>query len=255
MLEQFDLKGRTVMVTGASSGLGRDFAKTLAAHGAQVVAVARRRSLLEQLCDEIAAAGGVAIPVAADVTDIEDIRAAIEEARHAFGGLSILVNNAGVSRESFLTDMSEEDWDVVLDTNLKAVWTMSREVARMMSSLGRGGSIVNIASILAFGTGKALGAYMAAKAGVVQLTRAMAVEWARDAIRVNAIAPGYFPTAMSGDFFTSAKGKEMIARIPMQRVGLIEELRGPLLLLASDASSYMSGSVLTVDGGHMCHPL
>lgn len=254
-MQAFDLTGRIALVTGASSGLGAEFARVLAAAGAQVVIGARRSDKLEALAKEIRANGDSALSVVMDVTQADSIAKAFDRAEQEFGVVQVLVNNAGVSQGGFLTDLSEEAWDAVLDTNLKAVWLVAREGAKRMQSTATGGSIINISSVLAFGTGKTLGSYMAAKAGVVQLTRAMALEWANSGIRVNALAPGYFPTEMSGDFFTTDKGRAMIGRIPQQRVGDPAELGGPLLLLASDASSYMTGSIVTVDGGHLCQSM
>ncbi len=251
----FDLTGKTALVTGASSGFGWHFSKILAAAGAQVLAGARRKDRLEQLCREIGEKGGVANPVALDVTDANSIKHAFDAAEAELGTVDILVNNAGISRSGPLLNLKEDDWDAVLNTNLKAVWQVAREAAARMRNASCGGSIINVASILAFGTGKGLGSYMASKAGVVQLTRAMALEWATLDIRVNALAPGYFPTEISGNFFATPMGQEMIGRIPQQRVGDIDELTGPLLMLASDASSYMTGSTLVVDGGHLCRSL
>ena len=251
----FDLTGKTALVTGASSGFGWHFSKVLAGAGARVLAGARRTERLEQLCAEIGANGGLAYPVSLDVTDEVSIKHAFETAEAALGTVDILVNNAGISRSGLLLDLEEDDWDAVLNTNLKAVWRVAREAAAHMRNASCGGNIINVASVLAFGTGKGLGSYMASKAGVVQLTKAMALEWAMLGIRVNALAPGYFPTEISGEFFNTARGKEMIGRIPQQRVGNVNELSGPLLMLASDASSYMTGSVLTVDGGHLCRTL
>lgn len=253
--DNFNMTGRTALVTGASSGFGWHFAKVLAGRGAKVIVGARRTERLDQLCAEISADGGTALPVRLDVTDAHSIKDAFAAAEDAYGTVTVVVNNAGISKGGFLADLSEADWDAVMDTNLKAVWLVAREAVTRMAAAETGGSIINIASLLAFGTGKALGSYMAAKAGVVQLTRAMALEWAPMGVRVNALAPGYFPTEMTGNFFATAPGQEMIARIPQRRVGNIEELGGPLLLLASDASSYMTGSVITVDGGHLCQSL
>lgn len=250
-MKQFELSGRVALVTGASSGLGAEFARVLAGAGARVVAAARRKDRLEALVAEIQAAGGEAVAVVLDVTDADSISAAFDAAEQAFGTVEVLVNNAGVSRAGFLQQQSEADWDTVLDTNLKAVWRVAAEAARRLQAAKSSGSIINIASVLGFGVSKALGAYMAAKAGVVQLTRAMALEWADADIRVNALAPGYFPTEINDGFFATDAGKAMIGRIPQQRIGELQELGGPLLLLASDASSYMTGSVVTVDGGHL----
>lgn len=255
MTNLFDLQGRTALVTGASSGFGWHFAQVLADAGANVVVAARRTDRLIQLCGKISELGGNAFTTELDVTDTVSVREAFDAAEQRFGTVSILVNNAGISRAGLLLDLKEQDWDAVLDTNLKAVWIVAREAAVRMAAAEKAGTIINIASLLAFGAGKSLGSYMAAKAGVIHLTRAMALEWAALNIRVNAIAPGYFPTEMTGNYFATAKGLEMIARIPQQRVGAVHELGGPLLLLASDASSYMTGSVITVDGGHLCTAL
>lgn len=254
-MQQFDLTGRTALVTGASSGLGAEFARVLAAAGARVIIGARRRGRLDALADEICAAGGEAAAVTMDVTDAHSIAGAFDAAEQIFGTVQILVNNAGISRSGSLRRLSEDDWDAVLETNLKSVWQVGAEAANRMIAVSAEGSIINISSVLAFGASKVLGSYMAAKAGVVQLTKAMAVEWADNRIRVNALAPGYFPTEINEGFFETANGREMIARIPQQRIGHPDELGGPLLLLASDASSYMTGSVITVDGGHLCQQM
>jgi NAD(P)-dependent dehydrogenase (short-subunit alcohol dehydrogenase family) len=254
-MQFFDLAGRVALVTGASSGLGAEFARTLATAGARVVVCARRTDRLDALVDEIQAQGGDALAIAMDVTDTGSVGAAFEEAEQKAGVVQILVNNAGISRGGPLKSLSEEDWDAVLDTNLKAVWWVAREAVTRMNAKSVAGSIINISSLLAFGASKGLGSYMAAKVGVVQLTRAMALEWADSGVRVNALAPGYFPTEMTGNFFKTPQGQAMMARIPQKRVGDPAELSGPLLLLASDASSYMTGSVITVDGGHLCQSL
>jgi NAD(P)-dependent dehydrogenase (short-subunit alcohol dehydrogenase family) len=243
------------LVTGASSGLGAEFARILAAAGARVLVGARRTERLDALVAEILAAGGEGTAVSMDVTDGDSIQSAFDAAEAAYGPVQILVNNAGVSRNGFLRRLSENDWDAVLDTNLKAVWRVAVEAANRMVAGSVEGSVINISSVLAFGTSKVLGSYMAAKAGVVQLTKAMAVEWADNNIRVNALAPGYFPTEINEGFFETEKGKAMIDRIPQRRTGQPAELAGPLLLLASDASSYMTGSVVTVDGGHLCQQM
>jgi NAD(P)-dependent dehydrogenase (short-subunit alcohol dehydrogenase family) len=255
MRNRFDLSGKTALITGASSGFGWHFAKLLAEAGANVIAGARRADRLASLCSEIEAAGGAALPVTLDVNDTQSVKEAFDFAERSFGSVTILVNNAGISRAGPLLTLTEHDWDAVLNTNLKSVWSVGREAAARLAAAKVGGSIVNIASLLAFGTSKSLGSYMAAKSGVVHLTRAMALEWADIGVRVNALAPGYFPTEMTGNFFVTDSGKQMTGRIPQKRVGDIDELSGPLLLLASDASSYMTGSVLTVDGGHLCHQL
>ena len=190
-----------------------------------------------------------------DVTESDSIVAAFDFAEQSFGSVSILVNNAGISGPGQLINYSEEKWDAVTDTNLKAVWRVAQVAAQRMVSARVSGSIVNIASVLAYGCGNALGPYMASKAGVVHLTHAMALEWASRNIRVNALAPGYFPTEMTAGYLDAEQGKQMMARIPQGRFGKLDELNGPLLLLASDASSYMTGSVITVDGGQLTQSL
>ncbi len=245
---ELSLSGRTALVTGASSGLGRHFARVLAASGAAVALAARRVDRLEALAREIEAAGGRACAVALDVTDPAAIAPAFEAAETALGPVNILVNNAGVPSGSFLLKTTEDEWRSVLSVNLDGVFRVAQEAARRMKAHG-GGSIVNISSILGFGVLKTLAPYATSKAAVIQLTKAMALELARDNIRVNAIAPGYVVTELNEDFLKSDAGQRLLSKAPMQRAGRLEELDGPLLLLASDAGSYMTGSVITVDGG------
>jgi NAD(P)-dependent dehydrogenase (short-subunit alcohol dehydrogenase family) len=163
----------------------------------------------------------------------------------------IIVNNSGLSREDWLVKMDEDDWDLVMDTNLKGVWRVAKAGADALMAAGKPGSIINIASITAFRPSHTIGAYATSKAAVRHLTHSMALEWARAGIRVNSIAPGYFETEINADYTKSEAGAAMIKRIPMRRLGYIEELAGPLLLLASDAGAYMTGSVIVVDGGHL----
>lgn len=245
----FSLAGKVALVTGASSGLGRRFAQALAAHGARVVAAARRTDRLETLCEEIAASGGVAASVPLDVSDRASIGAAFDAAQAVFGPVTILVNNAGLAIQKPVLDMSEADWRGVLDVNLDGAWHVAQEAARRMAA-GGGGSIINIASILGLRVAKSLSAYCVSKAAVIQLTKAMAIELAKDGVRVNAIAPGYVLTEMNHEFFTSPEAEPFIRMIPQRRIADPAELDGVLLLLASDASSFMTGSVVTVDGGH-----
>jgi len=186
-----------------------------------------------------------------DVTDRASVTVAVEQAEAALGPLSILVNNAGIPSNSYFTLTSEEEWREVMAVNLDGVFRVGQEVARRMVATGRGGSIINIASILGFGAIKTLSAYSASKAAIMSLTQSMALELARERIRVNALAPGYFATEFNAAYLASAAGKRMMARVPMGRAGAVHELDGPLLLLASDASAFMTGSVLTVDGGHL----
>jgi NAD(P)-dependent dehydrogenase (short-subunit alcohol dehydrogenase family) len=244
----FDLAGRAALVTGASSGLGWHFAKVLAAAGAQVAIGARRRDRLESLAAEIRAAGGTALPVDLDVTSAASVHAAFEVAEAALGPVTIVVNNAGVPSGGFLTGVEEAEWRDVMSVNLDGVFRVGKEAALRMQHHG-GGAIVNIASILGIGVAKSLVPYAASKAAVIQLTRGMALELARNRIRVNALAPGYVSTEMNSEYLAGPAGQRMLARVPMQRAGEPDDLAGPLLLLVSDAGSYITGSVLTVDGG------
>jgi NAD(P)-dependent dehydrogenase (short-subunit alcohol dehydrogenase family) len=245
----FDLTGKVAMVTGASGGLGRRFALVLAKAGAKVAVAARRADRLGDLAREIEAFDGRAVPIPLDVTDSASVRQAVATAETELGPIGILVNNAGTVLVKPLLDHSEADWDRVVDTNLKGVWLMAQEVARHMVRLGHGGSIINMASMLGFVTQPHVPSYCASKAAVMHLTRAMAVELAPHKIRVNAIAPGYFETEMNRGYLASGAGKAMAARIPLGRTGAEDELDGVLLLLASDASTYVTGSVMSVDGG------
>lgn len=244
-----DLEGKVAFVTGASGGLGRHFALTLARAGARVALAARRLERLEAVAREIEAAGGRALALALDVTDAAAVRRQVEAAAQDLGTLSVLVNSAGVAITKPALDHDEEDWDRVVDTNLKGAWLVAREVARHMVGSGHGGTIINIASVLGFRTAGHLSTYAASKAGLLHLTRALALELARHRIRVNALAPGYVETNMNREFFASEKGQRLIERIPQRRLGEPEDLDGVLLLLATDASRYMTGSVVTIDGG------
>lgn len=249
VIDKFDLAGRCAFITGASSGIGRRFAEVLAEQGAHCVIAARRTDRLADLKREIETAGGKAHAVALDVTDGASIEAALAEAKDAFGPVRILINNAGIAGRDLALDVSEEDWRAILDTNLDGVWKTARAAANQMIEAGTPASIVNVASILGLGVSKGTAPYAIAKAAVVQLTRALALEWARHDIRVNAIAPGYVETDINRDFLKSDAGKAMIKRIPQRRVGAVEDLDGVLMLLASDASAFMTGATIVVDGG------
>jgi NAD(P)-dependent dehydrogenase (short-subunit alcohol dehydrogenase family) len=249
--KRFDLTGRVALVTGASSGFGDHFARVLAEAGARVVAGARREDRLHRLVDEITAAGGAAHAVGMDVTDAASVAAAFAAAETKFGTVDLLVNNAGVAAPGTLHKTAEADWDWVMDTNLKGAWLVAAEAARRMLAAGRGGAIVNIASVLGMATSRGHGVYSATKAGVIQLTKHMALELAGKNIRVNAICPGYFKTEMNDEYFDSAAGQAYIAATPGGRLGRMEEMDGPLLLLASDAGSFINGALLPVDGGHL----
>lgn len=250
-----DLSGRTALVTGASSGLGRHFATALAGAGARVALAARRWDSLQGVVAEIAASGGQAVAVPMDVTDVTSVRDGVQEAAGAFGGLDILVNNAGTTVSKAALDHTEADWDGVIDTNLKGAFLVAQEAARVMKDGGNGGCIVNIASILGLRVAGHLAAYAASKGGLVQLTQALALEWARFGIRVNALAPGYMETDLNRDFLATDAGQALIRRVPQRRLGKLSDLDGPLLLLCSDASAYMTGAIVPVDGGHLVNTL
>lgn len=246
-----DLTGRTALVTGASSGLGAHFAKVLARSGAHVVIAARRADALSDVERAITDGGGQCRAVSLDVTNSESIAALSAQ----IANVDIIVNNAGVVREGGVLEQSEEDWDAVIDTNLKGMFLMAKAAAGAMRAHGRGGSIINIASILGLRQAGGVLPYAVSKAGAIQMTKTLALELARFGIRVNAIAPGYLDTDLNGPFWQSDAGKAMVRRIPQRRLGQLGDLDGPLLLLASDASAYMTGSTIAVDGGHLVSTL
>ena len=248
--ELFDLKGRVALVTGASSGLGRRFAEVLAANGAAVALVARRPERLKELQARIEQAGGKAVAIEADVLDHGSMTRAFDAAEKTFGTVTILVNNAGVAHATRATDLTEEEWRRVVGTNLDAVFFWAQEAARRMLKAGKQGAIVNIASVLGFGVSKGTVAYATAKAGVVQLTKALGLELAFKGVRVNAIAPGWFVTEINRDYLEGA-GATITRSIPVGRFGRDGDLDGALLLLVSDAGSYIAGTTVVVDGGQM----
>jgi NAD(P)-dependent dehydrogenase (short-subunit alcohol dehydrogenase family) len=249
--DMFSLKGRVALVTGASSGLGTQFARALADNGASVALVARRVDRLKTLKDEIEKKGGKAIAVEADVTDRAAMARAFDAAEKAFGTVTILVNNAGIAHGGRAVEMPPEEWRKVLATNLDAVFFCAQEGARRMLAAKQRGSIVNIASVLGLAVAKGAVAYATAKAGVVQVTKALAVELAFKGVRVNAIAPGWFVTEINDDYLLSEKGAEIKREIPMGRFGNEGDLDGALLLLASDAGAYITGATIVVDGGQV----
>jgi len=250
MSKRFDLSGKVALVTGASSGLGVHFARTLASAGASIVVAARRADRLSSLQAELQQDGTKAVAVSLDVQSAASITAAFDAAERALGPIDIAVNNAGVSIVKPALDMPEKDWDSVVDTNLRGAWLIAQTAAKRWVSAKRPGAIVNIASILGLRTIGQVAPYNASKAGLIHLTRVLAMEWARHDIRVNAICPGYIETEMNSDFWKTPAGQRLIDRIPQRRIGQPEHLDGALLLLASDAGAFMTGSVLTVDGGH-----
>jgi len=247
--------GKTALVTGAFGDLGRHFAMTLATAGARVALAGRRLAEGEKLARRIVEAGGEAVVVPLDVSDPASVAAAVERSAAALGPISVLVNNAGVAVTKPVLEQTEDDWMGVVEVNLNGAWRVAQAVARHMKAQGQGGSIVNIASILGLRVSAQVPAYAASKAGLIHLTKALALELARHNIRVNALAPGYIETDINRDFFASDAGQALIRRVPQRRLGKPEHLDGPLLLLASDASEFMTGSTLVVDGGHVVNTL
>ena len=248
----FDLTGKVALITGASSGLGKHFANTLSSYGAKTILAARRIERMESLQKELL---NESIVVSLDVTSNNSVNKLREEIENSTGQLDILVNNAGISDPVKFKDISEESWLSILETNLNGAFRVAKMATDIMLKNNDGGSIINIASILAERVGLNLSSYSSAKAALVQLTKSMALELARSNIRVNALAPGYILTEINQDFFNTDEGKSYIGKIPMKRLGLESELDGALLLLASYASSFITGAVITVDGGHVVNPL
>lgn len=245
-MDIFDLSGRVALVTGAGTGLGARFCTVLAARGAKVVAAARRLDRVQAVASAI---GTGACAVSCDVTDPASVRAAFDAAETAFGTVDLVVCNAGISHGGRAVELTDDTWRQVMATNLDGVFFTGREAAGRMLAAKKPGAIINIASILSYGTQKGTSAYAVSKAAVVQLTQAMAIELAFKGVRVNAIAPGYFVTDINREFLTTGKGAGMTRDIPMGRFGEEGDLDGALLLLASDAGRYMTGTTITVDGG------
>ena len=246
-----DLTGQRILVTGASSeGFGAHFARLLAKSGAHVIVTARRLPALEALVEEIRSTGGSAEAIRMDVADLASVR----EGMAAAGAIDTCINNAGVAVTKRALDQTEDDYDFVMGINLKGAWNVATEAARGMRERG-GGNIINTASITGFQTAAGTGPYAVSKAGVLHMTRQLAMELARFNIRVNALAPGYFLADINRDQLSGEAGEPLRKRIAMRRYGELPDLDGPLLLLASDASRFMTGSILTVDGGHLVHSL
>lgn len=250
-----DLSGKVALVTGASSGIGAHLARVLAAAGARVVAAARREDRTAEVVEAIVRAGGHAVAVGLDVTDAESIRNAFARAESAFGTVNVLLNNAGIAIPRPALELAVEEWDAVIATNLRGPFLTSQAFARRLTLEKTAGSIVNVGSIMGERVAGALASYAASKAGLLHLTRALALEWARYGIRVNAVAPGYIETSINEAYFASPAGEAMKARIPQRRLGTLGDLDAPVLLLASDASSYITGAVLAIDGGHLVSSL
>ncbi len=247
----FDLHNKIALVTGASGGLGNHFAQTLARAGAHVILAARRLNMLEALQNKIEVTGGTATSIVLDVANSSSIAECITKISDTIGTINVLVNNAGITSQSPALDMDEDDWDRIQSTNLKGPMLLSKACAAKMIEAQTPGSIINISSILGLRVCGQLTPYIASKAALEHLSRALALEWARYNIRVNCIAPGYIETDMNTEFFQSSAGQDIIKRIPQRRLGQVRDLDGALLLLASDASSYMTGTSIVVDGGHL----
>jgi len=254
ILDKFSLKGKSGIVTGGGTGLGRGIAAALVQAGASVLIVGRRMDVLEKTAKELAAYGGPVVPFSADVSQMGPIPKIVEKALTEFGKIDFLVNNAGAIRRAPVENYSEADWDVVVQTNLKGPFFLSQAVARMMIEAKRSGAIVNTASLIAYIGGKNVPAYAASKAGIKQVTMSMANAWASYGIRVNAIAPGWFVTDLT-EAVQKDKGRnaEILSRIPMGRWGNPDELGGIALYLVSDASSYVTGQTFVVDGGWLAN--
>jgi NAD(P)-dependent dehydrogenase (short-subunit alcohol dehydrogenase family) len=243
------LDGRTALVTGASSGLGWRFATVLAQAGARVAIAARRTDRLEALRDEIRHAGGRAHPVAIDVTDVTSVRAGVDAAQAALGSLDILVNNSGVSVTKRAVEVEEDDYDSVMDTNAKGAFFVAQAAGRAMIAAKRPGRIVNIASAAGLRALGQLSVYCMSKAAVIHLTRALALEWGRFGINVNALCPGYIETEINRDYWQTEGGQKLVNMLPRRRVGKPEDLDALLLLLASEQSSFVNGAVIAADDG------
>ena len=248
MSDPYDLESKVVLITGASQGLGKQFAELLCAKGARVALAARQVAKITSLKEELEAKGGIAYAVEMDVLDQQSISDCVEVVEHELGSIDVLVNNAGVAINKFFLDVTEEEYDSVLGTNLKGCFFCAQAVAKKMANR-KSGSIINISSVLGTRPIGTLTTYCASKAGLNQLTATMALELARSGVRVNAIAPGYIETPMNSDFFKTGPGQALINSVPQRRLGQLEDLDGTILLLASDASKFITGTVITVDGG------
>jgi gluconate 5-dehydrogenase len=247
--EWFDLTGRVAIVTGASKGLGRAIAGALARAGADIALVSRSRPDLEVVAESIRATGRRALPVASDVKDEDDVRRMVNEAIAHFGQIDILVNNAGIEGQGAVLEMDVERWDRVMQVNLRGPMLCTKHVGPHMIAR-RNGKVINVASVLATRVARYMSSYLASKAGLVQLTRATALEWIHHNVQVNALCPGYFRTPMNEEFFASEAGHQFVQRLPIKRLGDPKEIEAAAVFLASDATSYITGTTLYVDGGH-----
>ncbi len=242
-------RGRRILITGATSGLGAHFASVFARQGASVILTGRREALLEEQVKCFINQGLSASYIVADVNDSESRKHIAQTA----GEIDVLINNAGIVIDKPATAQTEADWDSVIDTNLKSMFFLAQEMLEGLKA--RSGTVINIASILGLRQAGSVMPYAVSKAGVIQLTKALALEWERYGVRVNAIAPGYIEKELNSEFGSTPAGLAMIKRIPQRRLGRLQDLDGPILLLGSDASAYMTGSVIVVDGGHVTSSL
>ncbi len=249
MTVEFNLSGKVALVTGASSGLGARFAKVLAEAGATVALAARRVERLKELRAEIDSEGGEAHVYQLDVTSVQSIRACVGQVESDLKRIDILVNNSGVSAQGRVLDVSEEDFDYVMSTNTKGAFFMAQQAARVMIAGKTPGRIINIASVAGMRALSQLSVYSMSKAAVIHMTRAMSVEWGRYGINVNAICPGYIETEINAAYFATEGGQKLVSMLPRRRVGKPEDLDGLLLLMASDASGFINGAVVTADDG------
>ncbi len=248
---QFRVDGKVALITGASSGLGWHFACVLANAGAHVMVAARRTDRLATLCEHIRASGAQATAVELDVTAASSVARCFDQCEKAGAIPDIIVSNAGTTVTKMAIDQTPEDFDQVINANLRGCWLVDTEAARRLIGAQKSGSIINIASILGARVAAAVGPYSISKAGVIQATKAMALEWARYGIRVNALLPGYVRTEINAEFLDSPAGDKLRMRIPSRRFNDLDDLTGPLLLLASSAGRAMTGATVEVDGGHL----
>ena len=249
MEQSIRLDGKTALITGASSGLGWRFAQVLAQAGAKVALAARRTDKLEQLKQEIEQAGGKACALRMDVTDVASVRTAVAAAESALGGIDILLNNSGVNKQQRAIEVEEADYDYVTDTNCKGAFFVAQAVGRSMIERKCSGRIINIASVAGLRVIAQLCSYCMSKAAVIQMTKALALEWGRYGINVNAICPGYIETGINRDYWHSEGGKKLVSMLPRRRVGQPEDLDGLVLLLACEQSNFITGAVITADDG------
>ena len=252
----FNLEGKTALVTGAGSGLGQEIAKTLYEAGANLALAARRKEKLEETKNDLEKGSQKVEIFSLDVTKEESIAECLKSIKKRMGDIDILVNNSGVTIVGAMDSHTTNEWDNVMDTNLRGPWVLSKNwLHQRLEEKKKGGVIINVSSITGDNPQKGNGIYAASKSGLSHLTRQMALEWAKYGVRVNSIAPGYIRTNLNSDFVDSDLSNDMIRRIPMRRLGKIHEIDGPILLLASEAGSYITGSTLVVDGGHLVRDL